>query len=296
MFSYIGGKHGMIKEILAAFPAGYEKMSYVEVFGGAGWIITNKKPSVSDVYNDVNKDLSNLFYVLSIPHLRYRLMRALRYCPNSRVNFKAYRDALKSFSFKIPNLGRAVAFIYVRACSFAGRGSSFGTCRDGRVGGTRVFLTKVIKKKRELSNLNIENLDYKSLIAKYDSPNAFFYLDPPYYGSEDVYNGGKFFTRADHEVLAEILKTVKGKFLVSYYDDTAIRELYKGFHFQEFKKFKASYFKSTGFTKRPATTELLISNYIPPTFAGGGGGYNSLINKNNRAVMVFPCGVEKRAA
>lgn len=34
MFSYIGGKHGMIKEILAAFPVGYEKMSYIEVFGG----------------------------------------------------------------------------------------------------------------------------------------------------------------------------------------------------------------------------------------------------------------------
>ena len=270
MFSYIGGKFNMIKEIIASFPEDYEKMSYIEAFAGAGWIITNKKPSVLDVYNDVNRDLSNLFYILSIPHLRYRLIRALKFCPNSRDNFKAYKSGLTDSSFKIPNMDRAIAFIYVRAVSFAGRGSSYGTCRDGRTGGTRVFLNKLMRKKRDLSGLSIENLDYKTLIEKYDFNNALFYLDPPYYGSEDVYNKGAFFTKEDHAVLAGILKNIKGKFLLSYYDEPAIRELYSGFYFQEFKKFKASYFKSTGFNKRPSTVELLISNYMPPLLRGGG--------------------------
>lgn len=265
MFSYIGGKFSMIKEIITSFPEDYEKMSYIEVFAGAGWVITNKKPSVLDVYNDVNKDLSNLFYILSIPHLRYRLIRSLKYCPNSRDNFKTYKSNLTGSFFKIPNIDRAIAFIYVRLVSFAGRGSSFGISRTARTGGARVFIGKLMRKKRELSGISIENLDYKDLIAKYDTPNALFYLDPPYYGSEDIYNKGAFFAREDHKVLAEILKKIKGKFLVSYYDDPAIRELYKGFYFQEFKKFKASYFKSNGFVKRPSTTEVLISNYRPST-------------------------------
>lgn len=71
----------------------------------------------------------------------------------------------------------------------------------------------------------IENKDFEKLIQQYDRPNTIFYLDPPYYETEDYYEDVGF-GKADHERLCNALMQIKGKFLLSYNDCPQIRQLY----------------------------------------------------------------------
>ena len=67
--------------------------------------------------------------------------------------------------------------------------------------------------------------DFEKLIAQYDRPNTMFYLDPPYFETEDYYEDVGF-TEKDHIRLRDALLGIKGKFLLSYNDCPYIRELY----------------------------------------------------------------------
>ena len=62
-------------------------------------------------------------------------------------------------------------------------------------------------------------------ISKYDRSESFFYCDPPYYNTEDYYEDVGF-TKVDHTRLANVLCSIKGKFLLSYNDCMEIRSLY----------------------------------------------------------------------
>lgn len=64
---WIGGKRQLRKEIIARFPAdGVGR--YIEVFGGAGWVLfgKDKVPNQLEVYNDINGSLVNLFQGVNI--------------------------------------------------------------------------------------------------------------------------------------------------------------------------------------------------------------------------------------
>jgi DNA adenine methylase len=118
-------------------------------------------------------------------------------------------------------------------------------------------IEKVKKASERLQNVYIENLSFEKLVEKYDTEQTFFYLDPPYYKKEKLYkrDGAELFEQ--HDELAEVLKKVKGKFLLSYNDDPYIRQLYakKGIKIEEVE---ATYTMSGSQLKQ---TELLIRNY-----------------------------------
>lgn len=82
--SWVGGKKALRDAVLARFPPYYER--YIEVFGGAGWVLFHKPPGMDfEVYNDFNSNLSNLYRcVRDKPNkLKYKL----RYVLNSREDF-----------------------------------------------------------------------------------------------------------------------------------------------------------------------------------------------------------------
>ena len=82
-----------------------------------------------------------------------------------------------------------------------------------------------------LKNVIIEHEDFEQLIKTYDRPTAVFYVDPPYVGSERYYNK-KYsrFTMSDHERLCRCLKSIKGRFILSYNDCNFVREMYKDYN------------------------------------------------------------------
>lgn len=55
-------------------------------------------------------------------------------------------------------------------------------------------------------------------------------------GTEKYYEGS--FTEADHERLKAVLSSIKGRFILSYNDDTYVRELYKGYNIEEISRNK----------------------------------------------------------
>ena len=59
---WIGGKKLLRKEILARFPK-ETPSRYIEVFGGAGWVLFAKEQHSKqlEVFNDLNSDLINLY-------------------------------------------------------------------------------------------------------------------------------------------------------------------------------------------------------------------------------------------
>ncbi|HXV29550.1 MAG TPA: DNA adenine methylase [Sinorhizobium sp.] len=83
-----------------------------------------------------------------------------------------------------------------------------------------------------LAGAVLENLDWSEFIDRYDWSGTLFYLDPPYFGSEDDY-GKALFGRDQFADMAKRLKRLKGRFILSINDVTEIREAFAGFAFHE---------------------------------------------------------------
>ena len=79
-----------------------------------------------------------------------------------------------------------------------------------------------------LSGITIECLPWSDFIVRYDRPGALFYLDPPYWGSEDDYGTGVF-DRSDFGRLADRLSTIAGRFILSVNDVPATRSAFGRF-------------------------------------------------------------------
>ncbi|MDF2701001.1 MAG: adenine methylase, partial [Haloplasmataceae bacterium] len=86
-----------------------------------------------------------------------------------------------------------------------------------------------------LRSVVIENRDFEKIITTYDRESTLFYLDPPYYGTENYYKEVDF-TIDDHERLKKALGNIKGKFILSYNDCPEIRELYKDYKIEAIKR------------------------------------------------------------
>lgn len=109
-----------------------------------------------------------------------------------------------------------------------------------------------LKQKEYYKNTRIFNTDYKKIIKKFDSNKSFFYLDPPYENSKGLYKDADF----DFIELSNILKTIKGRFLLSLNDSPNIRNIFKNFNISGLSV-KGSNSDNIGKDRN----ELLISNY-----------------------------------
>lgn len=107
----------------------------------------------------------------------------------------------------------------------------------------------------------VENKDFQEVIEKYDSPSSYFYADPPYWKTENYYSNHDFDSK-DHERLINSLKSMKGKFSLSYYEFPKLSEwLPKDQYRWETKNFKKAAAAKKDGTQNEGT-ELLIMNYL----------------------------------
>ena len=120
----------------------------------------------------------------------------------------------------------------------------------------RKLFSLIKELEKRMSNVVVENQDFETLIKHYDRPDSFFYADPPYYSSEDMY--GVEFGWTDHLRLRDTLKNIKGKFLLSYNDCPQIRGLYDGFSVFDFSRMHSM---AQRYSAGKEFKELLIGNY-----------------------------------
>lgn len=114
-----------------------------------------------------------------------------------------------------------------------------------------------------LAGVTIECLPWEDFLARYDSAGTLFYLDPPYWGSEDDYGRG-LWRRSDFARLADRLRRLEGCFLLSINDVPEIRRIFDGFWMEEAK---VTYTIARQGSGSEQAAELLISREAPP--AGG---------------------------
>ena len=215
--SWIGGKKALRNEIVIRFPLEYGR--YIEVFGGGGWVLFHKPPRNDfEVYNDFNPNLVNLFRC--VRDMPLELIDELTYTLNSRLDFMHIQNVLKEQA-NIPDVKRAAYFYQVIRQSYASGLDSFASQPHNMWNNFPL----IHRASERLQKVIIENKDFESLIRQYDRPDAFHYIDPPYFESEGVYPGMRF-TIDDHERLAKILIGMNGMFMLSYNNHPVIRELY----------------------------------------------------------------------
>jgi DNA adenine methylase len=118
-----------------------------------------------------------------------------------------------------------------------------------------IYLKKHLKEYQErLNQAEIKNENYKDIIEKYDGDGVLFYLDPPYSRNLKYWNYGlPFITNKE---IAEVLKTIKGNFIMSYDDTEENEEVFKDFTITKLETIYAV--KSKGNKK---VKEILITNF-----------------------------------
>ena len=221
-FAWIGGKSKLAPKIVSLMPP---HVKYVEVFGGALSVFYRKEPSKIEVVNDINGDLINLHRIIQTRP------QSLSFYLNSMLKSREIFYGIKDGKLKPRNKIEAAAFyFYLINMSFGAKGANYAMSKRRNFG--NIYRDFTIYSKR-LKRASIENMSYEKLIKEYDSKDALFYLDPPYVGTESYYKTPKGFSMNDHQNLAAILRTIKGKFILSYNDCEIVRGLYAGFRFEE---------------------------------------------------------------
>ncbi|MCK6468634.1 MAG: DNA adenine methylase [Candidatus Brocadia sinica] len=240
-------------------------ISYVEAFCGAGHLLFAKEPSQVEVINDIDNHLINFFKVIRDAEARQRLIDMLDHMPYSRSLWQEIRTNWKKGNIPGDPVEASAQWYYLNRSTYGAdmrRGGFAVPSVTGRntVASFRNAIETFGNVALRLRNVCIENLNYRECILRYDSEDTLFYCDPPYLGSEYYYSKDSF-TQDDHYKLAKLLHGVKGKAMVSHYQNGLYDELYKGWYRYEYSSFKGSH-KSEGESK-PKTVECLWTNFEP---------------------------------
>jgi DNA adenine methylase len=251
--AYMGGKSLLVKKILPKIP---EHNCYVEVFAGAAWLLFKKDESAShvEIINDINLDLVTLYRV--IKHHLEEFVRYFKWVLVSRDEFERFRAENPD---TLTDIQRSARFYYLLKAGYAARinkpSFSISTSSKPRLNLLRIE-EELSAVHLRLARVYVDNLSYERLIPKFDKPDTFFYLDPPYYGCEDYYGGGVF-CRNDFRKLRDILTGVQGRFILSINDVPEIRKLFKDFYIETVE----TSYSAAGADKKKRVSELLIMNY-----------------------------------
>ena len=279
MISYIGGKSKIGKWIVPFYPTDME--TYVEPFSGMFWCFFNmgleKYPNLKKVvYNDFNPLNYNLFQCVQNPSELQRVMDEIEVQQVGVIDtsielkekFNTFQSEIFGEGFKVGNYDYLTAAKYVYVLSQVFSGSKPETSNFIDLKGK--YRSKYLAFRDKLSKPNwvehflkitdVENLDFQDVIEKYDSPSSYFYVDPPYWKTENYYSNHDF-DRDDHERLAISLNKIKGKFSLSYYDFELLHDWFPENKFTWEKKEFAKAAAAKKGTKQNMGEELLILNY-----------------------------------
>jgi len=191
---------------------------FVEAFGGAAGVMINKRPSYSEVYNDINGDLVHFFRTLR--NRTDELVEFLKYLPYSRKEHERIsREWYDNDRRPKDDVKRAAWFYYLQQTSFSGKLSKSGfsiSCRtdDNRARSYSNSIQRLERFAERFDNVTLENLDWKELVDRYDETHTLFYFDPPYLTVGDEYytHEGNF----DHAEFINCLNNTKADWLLSY--------------------------------------------------------------------------------
>jgi DNA adenine methylase len=238
-----GGKHYLARHVLELMPG---HLHYVEPYFGGGQVLFARDPKdpryfwggltsdkrkadgVSEVINDLHRDLMGFYSVVKDESLFTQLQRRLYLTNNMEAEWQDARDHLAGPDGD-PVVRAADLFIFCRQ-SLSARMTSFAPTvrtrlRGGRNDNVNAWcnaidgLQAVHERLRSVRVLCRPALD---VIRQEDEPTTLFYLDPPYL--HETRTARKVYayemSEAQHRELLNVLLAVKGKVILSGYAST----------------------------------------------------------------------------
>jgi DNA adenine methylase len=229
------------------------------------------------VYNDFNPLNANLFKCVRnhkelLKECNKLVVQEKDVFPTNPIckqNFENFQKEIFANNFIIgdePNYEVAAKYAYVLTQVFSGskpETSKFIDLKGNYHSKFTSFKNKLGNQKYQKlfeSITHVENMDFEDLLTKYDSPTTYFYMDPPYWKTENYYSNHDFDVN-DHTRLANTLKSLKGKWSLSYYDFPLLSEWFpKDKYIWEKKLFAKAAAAKKGVSQNMGE-ELLIMNY-----------------------------------
>lgn len=246
---WIGGKRRLADRLIPLFP---KHTCYVEVFcGGAALYFLKPYQSDVEVLNDINGDLISLYRV--VQHHLEEFVRQFKWAISSRQLFEWQKMTRPE---TLTDIQRAARFYYLQQHAFGGKvsGQNYGTAATGNPINLCRIEEALSAAHLRLAGTNVENLAWDKCIERYDRPETFFYCDPPYWQVEGY---GVPFEFENYTRMAELMRSVKGKMMVSINDHPDIRKAFEGHHFLDLQvKYSV---QSKG--EYEPSQELVITNF-----------------------------------
>lgn len=234
---WLGSKRTMVSTILPLIP---KHSVYVEPFFGGGSVYFAKQPSRVEVINDQNDLLINLFSVLQKHPAEF--IEKFDFALQARTTFNEYRTTKWSDITDV--VEKAFRFYYLIRNSYCGlyRVNSKGVFNAPFNGATLSVKDYGIRKlagqffdvdwvvviHNRLKGTTIENDDYINILKKFDDPNTFFFMDPPY-DTDYTYDVQNF----DYDQLLETVRQLHGSWILTLNGELESK-------FSEFPTFKVA--------------------------------------------------------
>jgi len=252
------GKKKLADRLVALLPA---HKTYVEPFAGSAAVLFAKDPAETEVLNDADPDIAQAYRIIK-RLTRKQLERLQRLSwTGDEATFKRLIDASPT-----DDVGWLHRFLYLTHFSYGKmRGKSFSPSTQGIEARTAERLEAFAPR---LKNVRIYGGDYEKVVRKYDAPDTVFYLDPPYAGYNVDIGEGEF----DEERFLGVLKSLKGKFLLTYGVRGKLPALLSkaGFHIKRIRT-PRSIGSMRGVGGPSVLTQLVVANYELTEKADSGG-------------------------
>lgn len=215
ILKYPGSKFRIADWIISHFP---EHKIYAELFGGSAAVLFRKKPTITEVYNDLDDDIYNFFAVLRDDEKKEQLKESIYFTSYSR---KEHQESWKESESDIDQARRFI----IRSIFNIAKGPFKRAGFDSRINTdficsrqrTLNIIPELINSYAErLRTVICEKKDYYPLLQQFDRPETLFYLDPIYLDTSAQYS--LKFTLEDHQLLCERIKKVKAMVIISGYE------------------------------------------------------------------------------
>lgn len=218
--SYYGGKQTMLKYILPLIPA---HNLYTEAFCGGAAVLFAKRPADAEIINDINTELTNFYWCAQVYYsdLKQEIDKTL----HSRDTHAHARHINLYPQFFSP-VQRAWAVWALCKMSFASMldgtfGYDFNGMMPKKLHNAKDEFTQRLCSR--LEKVTLENRNALEVIACYDMPEAFHFVDPPYVNSDCGHYEDTFNERNMAELL-HLLEGVKGRFMLTMFPLEMIEE------------------------------------------------------------------------
>jgi len=281
-FGSPGGKRFMLKHLLRFMPP---HQTYVECFMGGGSLFFKKDPSPHEIVCDRDPEIYFLYkYIQTCTDEDIATLERFNW-KSSKKQFEQLKSEQKQFMEKSEGAfdfgfnddekpkgssgdsqtpdkvdhnkltpgqkenssKRFYRIMYLKRFSDVGFMKSYNAVSDGR---THTICKRIAPVRERLKNVEIMNDSYENAIRKGDAKDTFHFIDPPYPNAQYPWK-----YQIDPVAMQEILKSIKGKFLLTY--EKQGRNIFTGFY-QRFIKLRSQANPWRGVINK---TELLVANY-----------------------------------